>query len=138
MDTIKLDKCYGCGKKNPIGLQLDISYVENKTCIEFEVGEYHCGYPGILHGGLIAMIFDEAMFYAVKRLGIVTVTVSMSIDYISPGREGHKVICEAVIDKHEGRRIDVVSEIKDTDTGKLIAKASGGFIEVDLDKVLNR
>ena len=51
--------------------------------------------------------FDEAMFYAIKKVGIVTVTVSMTVDYVSPGLEGHLLICEAEIEKQEGRRIDV-------------------------------
>lgn len=137
MDTISLDNCFGCGKDNPIGLHLNITYVENRSHIEFEVGTYHCGYPGLMHGGLIGMLFDEAMFYAIKKLGIVTVTVAMTIDYISPGLEGHMLICEAEIDNQDGRRIDVIAEIKDAKNGKLIAKAKGKFLEVDLKKVLN-
>jgi uncharacterized protein (TIGR00369 family) len=138
MENINLDKCFGCGKDNPIGLKLDITYVENKSHIEFEVGPYHCGYPGLMHGGLIGMLFDEAMFYAIKKVGIVTVTVSMTVDYISPGLEGHLLICEAEIEKQEGRRIDVIAEIKDADGGKLIAKAKGRFLEVDLNKVISK
>lgn len=137
METISLDNCFGCGKDNPIGLHLNITYIENKSHIEFEVSANHCGYPGLMHGGLIGMLFDEAMFYAVKKLGVITVTTSMSIEYISPGLEGHMLICEAEIDNHDARRIDVVSEIRDATNGKLIAKAKGKFLEVDLKRVLS-
>lgn len=137
MDTISLDNCFGCGKDNPIGLHLNNTYVENKSHIEFEVNANHCGYPGLMHGGLTGMLFDEAMFYAIKKSGIITVTVSMTIDYISPGLEGHMLICEAEIDNIDGRRIDVAGEIKDTENGKLIAMASGRFLEVDLKRLLN-
>jgi len=138
MENIKLDKCFGCGKQNPLGLHLDITYVENKSHIEFTVDANHCGYPGILHGGIIAALFDEAMFYAVKRLGIVTMTISLSIEYLSPGLEGHKLVCEALVEGREGRKVEVLAEIKDADSGKLVAKARGGFLEVNPEKVLHK
>lgn len=136
METLKLDKCFGCGKDNPIGLHLKNTYVENRSHIEFEVKPHYCGYPGLMHGGITAMLFDEAMFYAVQRLGIVTVTASISIDYISPGYEGHTLVCEAQIEKQDGRKIDVAAELKDLNNGKLLAKARGRFLEVDINKVL--
>ena len=136
MNDLKLDNCFGCGKENPMGLHLDISYVDDKAHIEFEVKPHYCGYPGLMHGGITAMLFDEAMFYAVKKLGTVTVTASMTIDYISPGIEGHTLICEAEVTNKDGRKIDAAGELKDAENGKLIAKAKGVFFEVDLNKVV--
>jgi uncharacterized protein (TIGR00369 family) len=137
METVKLDKCFGCGKDNPIGLHLNTTYIEDKAHIEFEVKPDYCGYPGLLHGGLTALLLDEVMYYAIKKLDIVAVTVSLKIDYIRPGLVGHTLICEAQIVSQDGRRLDVTGEIKDAVSGKLIAKAKGKYLEVDLDKVLN-
>ena len=90
-----------------------------------------------MHGGVTCILFDEVMFYAIAKLEIKAVTLTMTIDYISPALEGHILICEAEIDNHYGRKIDVVAEISDAKTGKLIAKAKGKFLEVDIQKVLN-
>lgn len=136
MEDLKLDRCYGCGKDNPIGLHLHNTYVENKSHIEFEVKPDYCGYPGLMHGGITATLFDEAMFYAVKKLDIVTVTASITIDYISPAYEGHTLVCEAQVEEQDGRKIDVAGELKDISNGKLIARARGRFLEVDMKRVL--
>jgi uncharacterized protein (TIGR00369 family) len=136
MKTTNLNNCFGCGKDNPIGLHLKNSYIGEKSHIQFEVKTQYCGHPGLMHGGVTGILFDEVMFYAIARLGIETVTLTMNIEYISPALEGHILICEAELENHDGRKIDVVAEINDAETGKLIGKAKGKFLEVDLDKVL--
>ncbi len=136
MEDTNLNNCFGCGKDNPIGLQLENSYVGEKSHIEFEVRPPYCGYPGLMHGGVTGVLFDEVMFHAIARLDIETVTLNMNIDYVGPALEGHLLICEAEIENHEGRKIDVVAQINDAATGKLIAKAKGKFLQVDLKKVL--
>lgn len=136
METIKLDRCFGCGKDNPIGLHLEVTYIDNKAHIEFEVKPDYCGYPGLLHGGLTALLIDEVTYYAIKKLDIVAVTTSLTIDYLSPGLEGHTLICEAEIVRQDGRKLDVKGNIKDAMDGKLIAKAIGKYLEVDMNKVL--
>lgn len=136
MEIINLNRCYGCGKDNPIGLHLRNNYVGEKSHIEFVVKRDYCGHPGLLHGGVIGILFDEAMFHATDRLGIDIVTLTITIDYKNPALEGHQLICEAWIEKHDGRKIDVVAVINDGETGKVIAESKGKYLEVDLKKVL--
>jgi uncharacterized protein (TIGR00369 family) len=136
METINLNRCYGCGKDNPIGLQLRNNYIGEKSHIEFEVKRDYCGHLGLLHGGVIGILFDEVMFHAIARLGIEIVTLSITIDYKNPALEGHHLICEAWIEKHDGRKIDIVAAIIDSETGKVIAESKGKYLEVDLKKVL--
>jgi len=138
MKTVNLNNCFGCGKDNPIGLHLKNSYIGDKSHIEFEVKPQYCGHPGLMHGGVTGILFDEVMFHAIARLGIEAVTLSMNIEYINPALEGHILICEGEVEKQDGRKIDVVAVINDAESGKLIAKARGKFLEVDLDKVLKR
>jgi uncharacterized protein (TIGR00369 family) len=136
METTSLNHCFGCGKDNPIGLHLKNTYISEKSHIEFKVNPEYCGHPGLLHGGVTCILFDEVMFYAVARLGIETVTLTITIDYKSPALEGHHLICEAWIKKHDGRKIDVVAIINDSETGRVIAEGKGKYLEVDLQKVL--
>ncbi|HPP36323.1 MAG TPA: PaaI family thioesterase [Clostridiales bacterium] len=137
MDIVNIHNCYGCGKDNPVGLRLNISHIGDKSHIEFEVKPQYCGYPGVLHGGLAAVLFDEAMFHAIAKSGIEAVTASMSIEYISPAFEGHILVCEGEIENRDGRKIDVVATLTDKASGRIIAKARGRFLEVDLKKVLD-
>jgi uncharacterized protein (TIGR00369 family) len=136
METINLNRCYGCGQDNPIGLKLKNKYIGEKSQIEFKVKHDYCGHPGLLHGGVVGILFDEVMFHAIARLGIEIVTLSITIDYKNPALEGHQLICEAWIEKHDGRKIDVVAVIIDSETGRVIAESKGKYLEVDLKKVL--
>ncbi|NLA43625.1 hypothetical protein GX865_05800, partial [Candidatus Saccharibacteria bacterium] len=54
-----------------------------------------------------------------------------------PAFEGHVLVCEGEIEKRDGRKIDVIATLTDAASGKLIAKARGRFLEVDVKKVLN-
>ncbi len=59
----ELPQCFGCGRKNPIGLKLKFQWDGKTATAEFAAGENHQGWPGIVHGGIIFSILDEAMAY---------------------------------------------------------------------------
>jgi acyl-coenzyme A thioesterase PaaI-like protein len=52
--------CFICGMENPIGLKLEIYELE-KGVIEtvYTAPAHFQGYPGVLHGGIVASILDE-------------------------------------------------------------------------------
>src|SRR3990172_3328600 len=52
--------CFICGIENPIGLKLKIYETEDGH-IEtmYTATDYLQGYPGVLHGGIVASILDE-------------------------------------------------------------------------------
>jgi acyl-coenzyme A thioesterase PaaI-like protein len=73
--------CFGCGADNPHGLKLDFR-IENKRAVaEFQPRAEHQGYPGLVHGGLIATALDEAMGWAMYTLGVWAVTGKMEVKY---------------------------------------------------------
>lgn len=62
----KMDKqpnslqCFICGIENPIGLKLKIYRSEEGTIEStYTAPEHFQGYPGVLHGGIVAAILDE-------------------------------------------------------------------------------
>ena len=55
--------CFGCGKENPVGLQLDFIKDGNESRSEFTISELYEGWYGFIHGGIICTILDEAMAY---------------------------------------------------------------------------
>ncbi|MCX6080806.1 MAG: PaaI family thioesterase [Chloroflexi bacterium] len=52
--------CFICGLENPVGLKLRI-YQTEPGVIEtnYTAPEHFQGYPGVLHGGIVATILDE-------------------------------------------------------------------------------
>jgi acyl-coenzyme A thioesterase PaaI-like protein len=52
--------CFVCGLENPVGLKLNIYQVEPGVIeTTFTAPEHFQGYPGVLHGGIVATILDE-------------------------------------------------------------------------------
>lgn len=56
--------CFACGMQNPIGLKLQM-YADPDTpggvVCYYTVPQVYEGYPGIVHGGVISTILDEAV-----------------------------------------------------------------------------
>jgi acyl-coenzyme A thioesterase PaaI-like protein len=52
--------CFICGLENPVGLKLKIYEVEPGVIeTSYIAPEHFQGYPGVLHGGIVATILDE-------------------------------------------------------------------------------
>jgi len=52
--------CFICGVENPVGLKLKIYEIEPGTIeTTFTAPEHYQGYPGVVHGGIVATIIDE-------------------------------------------------------------------------------
>ncbi|HEY3421475.1 MAG TPA: PaaI family thioesterase [Methanomassiliicoccales archaeon] len=136
MNAVDISRCFGCGKDNPIGLHLKKEYRGNKAHIEFSVKPEYTGYPGLMHGGVTCVLFDEVMYHAVARNETVAVIAKMTVDYRSPALVGDLLICEAEVVRREGRKIDVYATIVNGTTNVLVAEAKGLFIEVDLGKLV--
>ncbi len=52
--------CFVCGLENPVGLKLHIYQTEPGVIeAEYNAPEHFQGYPGVLHGGIVATILDE-------------------------------------------------------------------------------
>ncbi len=136
MKNIDLGHCFGCGADNPVGLKLKKNYNGDKSHIEFVVKPEYTGYPGLMHGGITCILFDEVMFHAIARKGVVAVIAKMAVDYRSPALVGDLLVCEAEVVQHDGRKIDVMATIVNGKTNVTVAEGRGLFIEVDLEKLL--
>ncbi|MCL4258100.1 MAG: PaaI family thioesterase [Anaerolineales bacterium] len=56
--------CFACGMENPIGLKLEFYAdpdTEGGVVGEYSVPKVYEGYPGLVHGGVISTIMDEAV-----------------------------------------------------------------------------
>ena len=76
--------CFGCGQDNPIGLKLNFKWDGKTARTEFTPGKLYQGWAGLLHGGIIICILDEAMGYAAIFEGMNCVTAKMQVKLIRP------------------------------------------------------
>jgi uncharacterized protein (TIGR00369 family) len=52
--------CFACGLENPVGLHLHFyDNGQDEVMADFTVAPDHQGYPGVVHGGVVAAILDE-------------------------------------------------------------------------------
>lgn len=60
-DTTDYQRCFVCGQRNPFGLQLIFRIEDNAIVADFQPRAEHQGFPGVVHGGIVASILDEAL-----------------------------------------------------------------------------
>ena len=73
------NKCFGCGKDNPVGLKLEFRWDGKCARADFTPRDIYQGWNGYLHGGIIACILDEALIYAAVLSGTKSITARMEV-----------------------------------------------------------
>lgn len=91
------------------------------------------GGKGILHGGAIAAVLDEAMGAAAYEAGQPGYTVTMTYNYKSHIPIGEQITINARVDKIEGRKVFASCEAKLSD-GSIAVEGTGIFVFSDVLK----
>ena len=112
--------------KLPFELDLD----ERRARGRFVLGRNYAGGGGFAHGGIIAVVLDEAMGKLSKVDGERAVTAEMSIEYRRPVPVDQEVLTEGWQEEEKGRNRFRVAEIRDLQ-GNLLARGKGRFVVVD-------
>ena len=89
-------------------------------------GAIYEGPPGYVHGGFIAMAFDELLGLTNAQLGQPGMTGTLEVKYRHPTALHREVQLESWIERMEGRRVIARCELRDGDT--LCAEAEGLFV----------
>lgn len=78
--------CFACGKNNPNGLRLSFEVDKDKQTVKttFVASPVFQGWDGIVHGGILSTLLDEAMANLVYQLGYQAVTASIEIRFKKP------------------------------------------------------
>ena len=119
------DMCLGCGKANPIGLKLKFDWDEQtKTAsASFIPGENLQGWPNYLHGGMTALVLDEAMGWAAMFAGVHNITAKMQVRFrrLVPIGQNYRVSCR--IARHTSRLIETEAILADL-SGNVFAEGT--------------
>jgi len=113
MQEIKYANCFVCGHANPIGLKLDFDYDDSAAWTWFDSPVCYEGYNGVIHGGIIATLLDEAMAKVILSKGLIAVTADMNIRYRKSLPVGQKVKVSGEITMMKSRTIHTKSLISD-------------------------
>ena len=132
--TSAVYSCYVCGKDNPIGLKIDFAIDEasRRISAKFVPKPEHQGYEGIVHGGILSALLDEAMGkLAFTLLGVPVVTAELTIKFKTPSTPGDELDVTAWITDEANRLI--LAEAKVERGLVLIAEAKGKLIKASPD-----
>ena len=88
------------------------------------------GPPGMVHGGVIALAFDELLGATNVCLGLGAFTGTLSVRYERPTPIETEVVLEARVDRTEGRKVFTVGTI--SHDGVVTARAEGVFIRTGI------
>ena len=133
-DTITLspnpeNKCFGCGGLNDGGMKLTFTQdnANRRIVGKFTLGPRYQGGGGMGHGGIIAVLLDEAMGKVCRFREARAVTAEMNIQYLKPVRVDEEITVEAFETDFKGRNIFQAGEIRNA-AGDLLARGTARFV----------
>src|SRR5688572_7413450 len=112
--------------QNGFGLRFEIQPDKSLSAV-FTFDALKQGPPGIVHGGALAAVLDEAMTAAVFASGNPAFTVNLNIDYRQPVMVGVEVRITGKIERAEGRKLFTSAQITLAD-GSAAVEAKALFI----------
>ena len=116
--------CFGCGPDNPIGLKLRFRWLDGVARAEFTPDEHHQGWSGIVHGGIVSCLLDEALNYAAYLDGMPCLTAKMQVRLRRTILVGEPLVVSATITRKTKRLVETSASLALED-GTVVAEATG-------------
>lgn len=137
-DTSNYQRCFVCGHRNPYGLHLFFRLEQNTVVADFQPRNEHQGYPGVIHGGIVAAVLDEAL----GRTSVLgnnqewTMTGRLEVRYRRYVPFGPLLRVRATLDleRRSGFRASGLLMLAD-DESAVLAEAHGTFLPLSSDTV---
>ena len=126
--------CFGCGELHPTGLHLKAIAGEGMDITAtFIVTENHQGAPGLAHGGLLSLAFDEALGKLTWLLRSPAVTARLETDFLKPVPMGSVLHIYAKIVGQVNRKVYAVAEGRlNSPDGPLAVRAASLYVIVPM------
>lgn len=130
--------CLVCGRHNPHGLSLSLEVDEARGAVSvaFTPRAEHIGFEGIVHGGVLATVLDEAMVWAATWAGKrFCVAGEMTVRFRYSVGPGTPLLVEAKVESPAAKRPGTPRLLHATGLilnmgGQKIAEATGKYVPV--------
>jgi uncharacterized protein (TIGR00369 family) len=119
--------CFVCGRDNPIGLHVTFRTEGARVVGEFLPTPLHVGFTGIVHGGILAAVLDDAMAALGYTRGEPTVTARLAVRYRRPVRPGEPLRVEAEETERRGTLQQARAILRAAD-GAVVAEAEATLV----------
>jgi uncharacterized protein (TIGR00369 family) len=116
--------CYVCGVENDSGLRLPFRKDDGGgSRAEYVARPEHAGWPGIIHGGLLFTLMDEAVAWACTYAGSRCVTAKAEARFRVPAQVGALLVITGRVTHTASRALRARAEVRQgDDNGPLIAE----------------
>ncbi len=125
-----------CGPVNQYGLQLS-SFVDPQSgvvSLPFSPDAHHIGFEGIVHGGLLATVLDEAMVWAATWNGRrFCVCGELTVRFRSPVSVGMKLNIDARVEYNRPKLIQCAATVR-TPNGGVVAAGEGKYVPMSVEQ----
>ena len=128
-DETTYQRCFACGHRNESGLKLTFRRAGERIVADYMPSEQYQGFPGVLHGGILATMLDETMSRtgALRREWLMTGKIDIRFKRPAPIDQPLRVWGE-IAREREGA-IDAIGAVELTD-GTVLAEARGMFVRM--------
>ena len=125
--------CFVCGENNPNGLRLNFKIDKVKQTLKttFIASPTFQGWDGIVHGGIISTLLDEAMAKLIYELGYQAVTASLEIKFKKPAPILEPLLVYGEIAEVSKRLIRAKAHVAKED-GTILATGISTFLKQSL------
>jgi acyl-coenzyme A thioesterase PaaI-like protein len=134
-DTTDYQRCFACGQRNPYGIHMVFRQEDNTIVSDFSPREEYQGFPGMLHGGIVAVVLDEAL----NRTSLLaeqpawTMTGRLDIRYRRYVPYGPLLRVRAMLGMQRGRMVQASGRLTlAEDESVVFAEAQGSFMALDV------
>lgn len=123
--------CFACGLENDQGLQLRFMPFEGGGAVcEHAVPERFRSWVGIIHGGVVGTILDEAMAWAAVYAGTPAVTARLEVRLRLPLEVGERFRAFGRIESQRHSLLMASAHLERVVDGRRVAEATGSLMMV--------
>ena len=117
--------CFGCGPQNPIGLGLTFDWDGDVYASVWTPQREHQGWADRVHGGLLALVLDEALSRAaLETYGLHWVTAELTTRLHAPAAIGEPLRVTAWVKSARPKLVVCAGEVQTEASRQLIASGS--------------
>jgi acyl-coenzyme A thioesterase PaaI-like protein len=133
-DSSGYQACFGCGRRNLDGLQLVFRVEGDEIVAEYTPDERFQGFPGVLHGGVLATMLDETLSRAAVYAGKWMMTARLEIRYRRATPIGQPLRVSARPTQVRSRLVSARGAVRlASDPTVIFAEADGVFMPITAD-----
>jgi uncharacterized protein (TIGR00369 family) len=116
--------CFGCGPLNEDGLRLKFVPGPDGSVAEYQVPEKFQSWGGMAHGGVVALMLDEAVGWAAWHAGHPGVTGRLQVSFRRPLKLGERVRVVGKVERIRRTLVYANAFIESIEDGSQVADAT--------------